>query len=114
MNKRGQALVEFILIVPVLVMILFCLIDFGNIFSNKIVIEGNLDKAFNIYEENKTYDEIKNAITTDGKTKLNITNENNEYIKINIKRKIDIITPGLNNIIGSPFYVSVDRFIKYE
>ena len=35
MNKKGQALVEFILILPVLLLILMAMIDIGNIFLKK-------------------------------------------------------------------------------
>ena len=35
MNKKGQALVEFILILPVLLLIAMAMIDIGNIFLKK-------------------------------------------------------------------------------
>ena len=32
MNRKGQALIEFVLILPVFLMILFLVIDFGTIY----------------------------------------------------------------------------------
>ena len=34
MNRKGQALVEFVLIMPVLIFIIFVIVDFGTIFNN--------------------------------------------------------------------------------
>ena len=31
MNKRGQALIEFVLVLPVLLLLIFAFIDFGRI-----------------------------------------------------------------------------------
>ena len=42
MNKKGQALVEFILILPVLLLILMAMIDIGNIFLKKYELENSL------------------------------------------------------------------------
>ena len=37
MNNKGQALVEFVLILPVFIFILFAVYDIGMIFNKKIV-----------------------------------------------------------------------------
>ena len=42
-NNRGQALVEFILILPVFLMIILCMIDFGKIFYEKYALQNDLD-----------------------------------------------------------------------
>ena len=36
MNRKGQALVEFVLILPIFIMILFSIVDFGMIFNKKM------------------------------------------------------------------------------
>ena len=40
MNKKGQALVEFVLILPVFLMILFAVVDFGNLLYRKNQLEN--------------------------------------------------------------------------
>ena len=35
LNNKGQALIEFVLILPIFLMILFVIIDFGMIFNAK-------------------------------------------------------------------------------
>jgi len=39
MNKRGQALIEFVLILPLFIFLLFAVYDFGMIFSVKNTLE---------------------------------------------------------------------------
>ena len=40
MNRKGQALVEFVLILPLFIMLLFAIIDFGNILNQKSKLEN--------------------------------------------------------------------------
>ena len=41
MNRKGQALVEFVLILPVFILILFAIVDFGTILSKKNELEND-------------------------------------------------------------------------
>ena len=41
-NHRGQALVEFVVVLPILIMLLFATIDFGLIIYNKSKLESKL------------------------------------------------------------------------
>ena len=47
-DSKGQALVEFILIMPVLVFILLAMIDIGNIVVQKYELENELDTVIKI------------------------------------------------------------------
>lgn len=114
MNKRGQALVEFVLIVPILIMILFCMIDFGKILYSRINLESKIDKVISLYEEEKTYDEIKKIINKDDKVNIKITNKDNEYVEFSLSKEIEIITPGLNAILDNPFENTITRVVYYE
>ena len=49
MNRRGQALVEFVLILPVFLLILFTIVDFGNFLSTKNQLET--ESTDDIYNE---------------------------------------------------------------
>ena len=50
-NKKAQALVEFVLILPILIMILFSIIDFGNIFVTKSNLENKINDAYQVLKE---------------------------------------------------------------
>lgn len=115
MNKKGQALVEFILIAPVLIMVLFCMIDFGKILYYRINLESKLDKVINFYESEMTYDEIKAKMEADDSSvKMTITNKDNKYVEFILTKDTEIITPGLNLILDNPFKVEVTRMVYYE
>ena len=45
MNKKGQALVEFILILPVLIFIILALVDIGKLNVMKMHLEGVLNNV---------------------------------------------------------------------
>ncbi len=110
MNKKGQALVEFILILPVFLFITLTIIDFGNILYQKYKLENDLDFIATLYE-NKKNDEINNYVTAN---KLTIKyNQIENYQNIEITKMINITTPGLNLIMGNPYYISASRFV-YE
>jgi len=107
MNKKGQALVEFVLILPVFILILFVIIDFGMIISTKNSLENKSVDIVGFIKNDKSKEEIV-SIYED--LNIDITNENN-YIKLIISKDVDIITPGLNRILEDPYLVEVERII---
>ena len=50
MNKKGQALVEFIIILPVIIFIIMLLVDFMTIFSYKNKLESNMNNVTILYK----------------------------------------------------------------
>ena len=71
MNRKGQALVEFVLILPVFLMILFTIVDFGNLLHSKTELQNQNvskimltieDKRYIIKNYGTTYIENKNEI----------------------------------------------------
>lgn len=115
MNKRGQALIEFVLILPILVMLLFCMIDFGKILFFRTNLESKLDDVITLYKEKRTFTEIENIIKKDdAKVTLEIINDNNKYLHFIIKKDVEVITPGLNLVLGNPYNVKVSRVVYYE
>ena len=107
-NNRGQALVEFIMVFPILMIILMAIVDFGNIFLNHYRLENTLEKVESLYLDNKI-DDINAMITKDNIT-LDITKEG-EYTKLTLTKSLKINTPGLNLIIGNPYKVLASQFI---
>ena len=52
MNRKGQALVEFVLILPIFIMILFSIVDFGIIFNKKNELENISIDIINLLNNN--------------------------------------------------------------
>ena len=59
MNRRGQALVEFILILPIFIMLMFVIIDFGMVFNEKNKLENKSMEIIEFINQRKEIDEIK-------------------------------------------------------
>ena len=109
-NNKGQALVEFILILPVILAILLVIIDLGKIFNEKNTLENTSIDIIELYKNGKSIDEIKNKYNDISIT----TNIENNYLTIKLKKEIEIITPGLNIVLDNPFPIEVERVVYYE
>ena len=110
MNRKGQALVEFVLILPIFIFLIFIIFDFGMIFNKKSVLLNNTNDIVDLYKNGRTIDEIS-TIYKD--VTINIVNEGN-YDKITVTDKVKIITPGLNRVFGNPYKIKVERYIPNE
>ena len=98
MNNRGQALVEFILLLPIIILIIFVTYDFGNIYYNKTELQNDLSLIKELYEKDEI-DTLNNYIkekelTIDYKTNNNLTT-------IEVTKNVDTLTPFLENILNN-------------
>lgn len=107
MNRKGQALVEFVLILPIFLLILFAVVDFGMIFSKKNELENISVDVVSMIRNHDNIDDIKSNYPN---VNIDVKNDNG-YTTIKIYSEMDIMTPGLNLIIGDPYEVSVERTI---
>ena len=98
MNKKGQALVEFVLVLPILIFVLLLVVDIGRLMIMKTHLESVL------------------ATVTKDTTVIN----DKEY-KISVEKKEDYIylkactttyTPGLSKILGNPVCLETSKEIK--
>lgn len=107
MNRKGQALVEFVLILPIFLLILFAIVDLGMILNKKNELENISVDVVSMIKNNDNVNEINNLypdLTIEVK-------EEGEYIRVIIYDNIDIMTPGLNHILGDPYKVQLERII---
>ncbi len=110
LDNKGQALVEFVLILPLFLMLLFVIIDFGVIFSTKNSLETESTDIISLLENDTNIEEVKSIYP-----KLDITITNDQtYMKVTTRKYIDLITPGLNKILDNPYEVKVERIIPYD
>ncbi len=110
MNRKGQALVEFVLILPVIIFLVFTIYDFGMIYSKKSSLENDSADIVLLYKSGKTIDEISvlyPKLTIDDQLDI-------DYRKISIAEDVKVITPGLNRILGNPYRIMVVRYIPNE
>ena len=109
-NSKGQALVEFIIILPILLIIIMIIIDLGNIFIKKYSIENDVDIVSKFYKENQ-YTEINNYIKENNLV-IEYEKEDN-YMTINLSKNIKLNAPILNNILGREYKIKASKTL-YE
>ena len=103
-NKKGQALVEFVLILPIFLMIIFAVIDFANVFYQKNELETVLDQVVEEVKNNKPVNtEVNYDVIDYGTTK-----------KIVISKDIDLVTPFSNIFFSNPYTIKTERVITSE
>ena len=98
MNKKGQALVEFVLVFPLFLIIICTIIELGSINYQKLKLEDELETIVNMYlKDEDTTNYVKEK---DLKMELN---DENEQLKIELTKKIKIVTPVLKKIYSTNY-----------
>lgn len=100
MNKKGQALIEFIIILPIFIMIMLAVFDYVRIYSEKSNLESVMEDAI-----------LSNELKDDNITLLKELDD--EKTKYTLNKSINIYSPVISVIIGDKYVVSVSRTI-YE
>ncbi len=107
-RQKGQALIEFILILPVLLMIITCMFDIGSILYTKYKMNQTLDTVSEIFL-NQGEEEANNyAIKEQVKLKYQ---KNKESYEITVSKKQNITTPGLNKVLGNPYIIEETKIV---
>ena len=96
MNNKGQALVEFIIIIPVLILIILAIFDYSQIIKTRSDLEDMMEEVV----DNDNY-KLPSDITF------------NEVISYYLRKKIELLSPFLNIVMDNPYPVEVKRVI-YE
>lgn len=108
LKNKGQALVEFVVILPIFLMILMCIIDFSNIIYKKYNLESHLDNIVRLYNNNQI-EEIDYYVSKNNFVINYTTNE--DITTITIKEYVKVNTPVLSNVLNSPYLISISREI---
>lgn len=108
-NNKGQALVEFVLVMPIFIFIIMAMIDLGNIIYKKYNLENTLDTVVELYRQGESQKMAAYAAVEN--IDLDISSVSNDLTKVSVTKTINIVTPGLNNILGKDYTLSVDRTI---
>ena len=106
-NSKGQALVEFIIVLPILLLVLISIIDFGNIATKKYSLQNDMDVVANMYKDNS--DKIDNYAY-----KNNFTvayKSSNDFVTITLKKKVKVLSPMVNLVLGKNYTIDVSKTI---
>lgn len=115
-NKRGQILVMFILLLPIMLMLLGLIVDTGLLFIEKRNIDDNIKHAIRYCFESKLDEAqlqsainelLQNNIKEINDLQINISND---YIKINVDKNF---TSAFSVLFGKDFYDINSTYIGY-
>ena len=110
MNKKGQALVEFVIILPIFIFMLLAIIDIGKMIYFRNELESEMSNVVEMYKNKKSYQEIENELKlNESDFELEMKNENNETVTLYLKRNLEIVTPGLSLLFPNPYQITVSR-----
>lgn len=110
-NNKGQALVEFVIILPILLIIILSIVDFGNIIIKKYSLENDVDVISDLYREKK-FDDI-NAYVNNKNIKLNYSSNSDLFI-INVSKEVDIMSPILILPLGKTYNINIEKSVYRE
>lgn len=113
-NRAGQALVEFVIILPIFIFMILAVIDLGKILYYKNNLESKMDEVITAYESLKDSSLIIEQLRLDDDAIYLKINSNAEYTEFQLIRSLDIVTPGLNLVFGNPHEVTTKRVIYDE
>ena len=111
MKQKGQALVEFIIILPIFLLLLYGALDLGNILLKKYQLESDMDTIVYLYQQNK-----KEEIVQYSKThQLEVFyHEEGVYTTIILYKQVSVATPGLNLLLSNPYTIEIERVVYHE
>lgn len=110
-NNKGQALVEFVLILPIILMILFIIIDFAHVHYERNHLESVLNDVIYMIKDDKSTNEIKSTLDTNVDY---VVTDNNDFATVAMAKEIFLVTPFSNLFFDNPYLIKVERTILNE
>lgn len=113
-NNKGQALIEFVLILPVLLLLILGCIDLGRIIIKKSELENKVTDKLTIWKQTKfPINELKESLKDENTTVNIIKNEKTKLITVEVEEKITWLTPIVSNILDN-YTIKLKRVTSYE
>ena len=109
MNRKGQALVEFILVLPIIVLLIFALFDIGRIIMAKNHLETKMTECVDLASSGENIDSINNYLSRDKEYDYTFSIITGEYNMYHLETSVKLMTPGLKRILSNPYKVTLER-----
>ena len=123
-GKKGQAMVEMALILPILLLLVFGMIDFGRVFNGYLVAtaasrEGARVAILSSGNDNSIETAVRAASSTLDQTKLTVTTTpatrvSGDPVTVSVTYNIDIITPLINTFLMNPLPINCQTTMRVE
>lgn len=124
-REEGQALVEFVLVLPILLILLLGMIEFGQIYFSYLLTQSASRDAARYGSVGATDAEIyqivydKTEVLNQDNLSITITPEpgsrtRGEQLSVAVNYDADLISPIWSGILPNPFPISVETVMRIE
>lgn len=124
-NEKGQSLVEMALILPILLMLLIGIFDFGRIMYNYMHLHLTTQETVRLGGLGKGDAEItqfaRDYIQLGDPTLLEVLitpdetlRNSGDYVTVSLKYPVNYVTPFISHLLPSPFMIETDSTIRVE
>lgn len=122
-NRRGQALVEMAIVIPVLLLLLASILDLGRVMHDYLTISYAAREGARAAAVGATNEEILTAINN-ASPSVQITHtpiidpatdrKRNVPVTVTINHEVAIVTPLISSIVSNPFPVKAVAVMRVE
>lgn len=124
-SEKGQALVEMAFVIPILLMLVFGITEFGRIFGTQLILSNSAREGARFAAVGATDTEIitkiVNNVTVLDNSKLFISitpddtlRRRGESVKIKIQYPVEIYAPLISEITGNPYIAKGEAIMRME
>jgi uncharacterized protein (UPF0333 family) len=122
-HEKGQSLLEFALLLPVILYLICGIIDFGRIMYTHMQINLVTQEAVRLGGLGRNDAEIRKYTMdhVDHPSKVTVSispsdsaRKSGDYVKVSLEEQVDYITPLLSKIFPTPYRVMTDSTIRVE
>lgn len=111
-NQKGQALVEMALVLPILLMLVFGIIEFGRIFNAYIVVSNASREGARYAAVGRSLTDIEtdinNLTSTLGTVTILVDDSDDESVKVTVKHPLPLITPIIGPMISGSNHLDIE------
>ncbi len=124
-NQRGQAMVEMALILPILILLIFGIIEFGRIFASYLMVNNAAREGARYAAVGATDAEItalvmqRSSALDEDQLTVNIdppegSRVHAQGVEIFVVYPVRVYAPVISNITGDPYLVSAQVTMRVE
>lgn len=124
-RNQGQAMVEMALVLPILILLLFGIIEFGRIMGSYMVINNLAREGVRYGVVGHDDDQIRQLVMDDhtwlNENELNVTvtpdyadRVKGESLQVQVSYDIDLITPFFNIMLPNPLPINAQCSMRVE
>lgn len=124
-NEKGQSLAEFALILPLLLLLIVGIVDFGRVLYTYSGLHFTAQETVRVggfgYNDAEIIDFAANHFATGDGADLGVSvspdegaRKSGEYITITLSYSVDPITPFASQVFNGPIQLSADSTIRIE